>query len=76
MALVRSKTFVYEFGDLETIALEIENLHSQLIFFIGYLVSRYLEPPMTEEWRAQRYRELCAEPRVAQALASLRKNTK
>ncbi len=74
MAWVRSKTFVYELGDLETIARDIENLHNQLMFFIGYLVSRRLEPPMTDEWRAQRYRELCAEPRVAQALAALRKN--
>jgi hypothetical protein len=72
MAWVRSKTFVYELGDFETIARDIEKLHNQLMFFIGYLVSRHLEPPMTDEWRAQRYRELCAEPRVAQALGSLR----
>src|SRR5574341_660825 len=55
---VRSKTFVYELGDFETIARDIENLHDQLSFFIGYLVSRHLTPPMTEEWRAVRYKEL------------------
>ena len=70
---VRSKTFVYELGDFETIARDIENLHNQLMFFIGYLVSRHLTPPMTEEWRAMRYKELAAAPRVAQALAVMQK---
>ncbi len=70
---VRSKTFVYELGDFEAIARDIENLHNQLMFFIGYLVSRHLTPPMTDEWRAMRYKELAAEPRVAQALAAIRK---
>lgn len=76
MASVRGKTFVYELGDLETIARDIENVHNQLTFFIGYLVSPYLDPPMTDEWRAQRYRELCAEPRVAQALAAFQEQDK
>jgi len=74
MDWIRGKTFVYELADFETIARDIENLHDQLSFFIGYLVSRHLEPPMTDEWRAQRYRQLCAEPRIAQALALVRKN--
>jgi len=73
LAWLRSKTFVYELGDFETIARDIENLHNQLMFFIGYLVSRHLDPPATDEWRASRYTELCAEPRVAQALALVRK---
>lgn len=70
---VRSNTFVYELSDLETVARDTENLHNQLMSFIGYLVSRHLTPPMTEEWRVARYRELTAEPRIAQALAVIRK---
>lgn len=76
MAWVKGKTFVYELADFETIARDIENLHNQLTFFIGYLVSRHLEPPSSDEWRAERYRQLCAEPRIAQALALVRKNRK
>ena len=76
MDWLRSRTFVYELGDLETIARDIENLHKQLSFFIGYLVSRHLDPPMPDAWRAQRYSDLSAEPRVAQALASIRANKK
>ena len=72
MERLRSKVFVYELADLETIARDIENVHKQIMFFIGYLVSRQTNPPASDEWREQRYRQLCAEPRIQQALSNLR----
>lgn len=56
---------VYELGDLETIAREIEDLHAQIGFFTGYLGSS------DAAFRAKRYLELCAEPRVQKELDRL-----
>lgn len=72
MDSLRKKVFVYELGDLETIARDIENIHQQIGFFVGYLSSRHNDPPASDEWREERYRQLCAEPRVQQELSRLR----
>lgn len=63
---VRDKCFVYEIGDLETIARDVEDLAQQIGFFLGYLAS---DEPL---WRATRYPQLCSSPRVAQELDRLR----
>ena len=76
MEWLKSKTYVYELGDLETIAREIENLHLQLNYFRGYLTSRHTTPPASDEWRVERYGQLCAEPRIAQAIIDLREGQK
>ena len=64
--------FVYELADLERIAQDTENLHSQLNFFLGYMSALREDAPDKHRWRAQRYIELCAEPRIAQELALLK----
>jgi len=58
----RKKCFVYEVGDLETIAREIEKLEQQIGFLWGYLGAA---DPV---FRANRYLELCAEPRIKREL--------
>ena len=65
-----SKRFVYEIGDLETIAREIENLERQISSFQGYLGSDNLV------WRATRYPQLCSEPRLQRELDHLRQHQK
>lgn len=75
MDWLRSKTYVYELGDLETIAQDTEDLYTQLGFFRGYLWSYQESAPDGPAWRENRYKELCAAPRVAQALQQLRKNS-
>lgn len=62
--------FVYELGDLETIAREIENLHRVIGWIAGYFSSN------DESWRATRYRQLCSEPRLSKELERLRKDRK
>lgn len=76
MLWVRERTYVYELGDLETIARDIENVQRQLSFFRGYLVSRHTDPPAPDAWRAERYLQPCAEPRIAQLLSQLREGRK
>jgi len=58
----RKKCFVYEVGDLETIAREIENLETQIGFLSGYLSAS--DPT----FRAIRYPQLCSEPRIRREL--------
>lgn len=57
--------FVYLVGDLETLALEIEDLEHQIGCFGGYLLST------DETFRATRYHQLCAEPRVAKEIRTI-----
>jgi hypothetical protein len=64
--------FVYEAGDLETIAQNMEWLHQFMGFFRGYVGST------NDAWRSERYLQLCAEPRVRAELDRMRlarKNT-
>lgn len=56
--------FVYLVGDLETLALEIEDLERQISSFVGYLGA---DP----SFRATRYPQLCAEPRVAKEVQTI-----
>lgn len=56
--------FVYLVGDLETLALEIEDLERQISSFVGYLGS-------DSSFRATRYPQLCAEPRVAKEVQTI-----
>jgi len=67
---MRKTTFVYEAEDLETIAQKFEWLHQMLGSFRGYVWSP------DAEWRAGRYPQLCAEPRIAQELSRMRANQK
>jgi hypothetical protein len=73
---LRSKTFVYELADLETVACNIEDLHKQLGFFSGYLFSYRDGAQDGPSWRAMRYPQLCAEPRIAQELSKFREGQK
>ena len=57
--------FVYLVGDLETLALEIEDLEAQISSFVGYLGSA--DPT----FQAARYPQLCAVPRVAKEIKTL-----
>lgn len=65
LAKLISKTYVYEPEDLETIAQEIEELSENLNQF-----SAYLSRP-TGAQRDERFQQLCALPRVAEALDHL-----
>lgn len=67
-----SKSFVYELGDLETIARDMEDLATQIGFFRGYLFSYREDAPDGPSWRAARFPQLCAAPRIAQELSRLR----
>lgn len=69
-AFVRKRSFVYEVGDLETIARKIEELNNVIGFFLGYLKSG--DPA----WRAQRYTQLCNEPLLSIELTRLRLHQK
>jgi hypothetical protein len=64
------KVFVYELGDLETIARNFQDFHQNLGLFTGYLSS--LEP----SWRATRYPQLCAWPPLERELARMREAQK
>lgn len=64
------EVFVYEPEDLETVAQSIEWLHGFLGQFRGYVGKESVEQP---QWRAARYLQLCAEPRISAELAILRK---
>ncbi|MGJ0396158.1 MAG: hypothetical protein ACR65U_08040 [Methylocystis sp.] len=66
----KKKQFVYELGDIETIARDIEHLRDQISFFLGYLYSEDMA------WRASRYPQLCNEPRLAKELSLLRQRRK
>ena len=61
---------VYELGDLETIAREIEDLYDQIGAFTGYLHAT------DEEWRAKRYQQLCNVPPIPEALDRIRQGQK
>lgn len=76
IAWLRERTFVYELADLETIARDTEDLRDQLGFFRGYLFSYHDGKPDGPAWRAQRYPQLCAAPRIAQALSLMRAGRK
>jgi hypothetical protein len=66
----RQKTwYVYLIGDLETIARDIENVHAVIGSFLGYLSTQ------DASFRAMRYPQLCAEPRVQKELTRLRQKT-
>ena len=54
--------FVYEPADLETVAQSIEWLHNFLGSFRGYVGKESFAQP---EWRAERYLQLCDEPRIS-----------
>jgi hypothetical protein len=62
--------FVYEAEDLETIAQDLEWLHDFIGSFSGYLASN------NSEWRAERYLQLCGEPRVQAELDRMRRAKK
>lgn len=64
-AALYNKCFVYQVGDLETIARDIENLDVQISAFTGYLLA---DDPA---FRATRYPQLCAEPNVQRELQTL-----
>lgn len=72
MAWIRDRTYVYELGDLETIAQDAEELHGLIRSFSGYVWAKFESAPDRDAWRAQRYVELYNEPRIARALAQLR----
>jgi hypothetical protein len=57
------EVFIYEAEDLETVAHNLEWLHQFIGFFRGYIGSD------DAAWRAERYRQLCAEPRIREALS-------
>jgi hypothetical protein len=63
----REEVFVYEPADLETIADSIGWLYQFIGWFRGYISSD------NARWRAQRYRQLCSEPRISEVLARPRK---
>lgn len=67
---VHSNTFVYEPADLETIATKLEWLHTTIGQFRGYVRSDNVS------WRTERYRQLCAEPRLAKELFRMREGQK
>jgi hypothetical protein len=64
------EVFVYEAEDLETVAQDLEWLHTFMGFFWGYLGSTDVA------WRAERYRQLCAEPRVRAELDRMKRAEK
>jgi len=66
----KKKQFVYELGDIETIARDIEHLTEQIGFFLGYLSSE------DTAWRASRYHQLRSEPRLARELSLFRQRQK
>jgi hypothetical protein len=66
--------FVYTASDLMQIHEEMKALHLVVITFVEYarlLVGR--RPGAHESVRDKRYRQLCAEPRIAKELARMRK---
>jgi hypothetical protein len=67
---IRDVVFVYEAADLETVAQNFEWLHLHIDFFRGYLT---IDEPVS---RAERYRQLCAEPRLAKEISQLRAGQK
>ena len=67
----RRKQFVYELGTLERIAQEIVEFYQQLKFFRGYLSTRR-EGPNGQAFRLVRYKELCSQPHIRQALDRVR----
>lgn len=67
---LRAKQFVYELGTLERIAQEIVEFYHQLGFFTGYLVARH-DGVAGEVFRMTRYQELCSQPHISQALATI-----
>jgi hypothetical protein len=64
------KLFVYELGDIETVAREIENVQNQIQRFISYLAISH------EGRRNEIYGQLCNEPRLATEIALLRQGLK
>ncbi|NOJ44917.1 hypothetical protein [Bradyrhizobium archetypum] len=64
------EVFVYEADDLETIAQDLEWLHGFIGSFWGYIGSS------NAEWRAERYHQLCAEPRVQAELHRMKQADK
>ena len=73
IAAIRDKVYVYERADLETIARDTEHLHTHLGFFTGYMFALHEDAADKHTWRAQRYQELCSEPRIAHELKKLKK---
>lgn len=61
----RKNQRVYELGDLETIALQVENLERQISYFNGYLTIE------EKSFRTLRYKEMCDEPRIREELNQL-----
>ena len=64
------EVFVYEPADLETVAQSMEWIHGFLGKFRGYISQDTFAQP---EWRAQRYLQLCAEPRISAELETSRR---
>lgn len=64
------EVFVYEAEDLETVAQNLEWLHEFMGFFRGYVSST------NGPWRAERYPQLCAEPRVRAELDRMKEAQK
>lgn len=73
MAALRDKVYVYELADLEKIAQDTEHLHTHLGFFTGYMFALHEDTADKDTWRAQRYQELCSEPRIAQELERMKR---
>jgi hypothetical protein len=65
-SITKAHTFVYEPEDLETIAQNMEWLHQVIGVFRGYISSE------NAQWRAARYHQLCADPRIAKELSRMR----
>jgi hypothetical protein len=69
-SITKAHTFVYEPEDLETIAQNMEWLHQVIGVFRGYISSE------NAQWRAARYHQLCADPRIAKELSRMRRSEK
>ncbi|WP_152036609.1 hypothetical protein [Burkholderia pyrrocinia] len=65
------KQFVYELGTLERIASEIVEFYDQLGSFTGYLSARHRGHD-GEEFRVNRYQELCDQPHIKEALKNVK----
>lgn len=71
LAWLRDRTYVYELADLEAIARNMEDLHKQLGFFIGYLHAQHENTDESRLWSAMRYPQLVAHFRIATEIAQI-----
>lgn len=72
---LKDRLFVYELGTLERIAQEIEEFYNQLGSLIGYLGARH-NGAHGENFRTQRYPQLCAQPHINEAFLAIKAKKK